>query len=595
MGKDSISISYLDGPRLVLALTAGIRRLFQRRDYLNRINVFPVPDGDTGTNMAFTFKTIIESLRGFEALAVNQVADRIAEAALDGARGNSGAIMAQFFEAFRQSVSDCDVLNPEQFAKACEAGAKGSWSAMSEPVAGTLPTVITDYAAEIVAQVNNGEKDIRALLGAGRERAAVSLANTPNQLAVLKQHGVVDAGGQGFVDLLDGIWEFIEEGEIDESDSAFDSAFGDVEDPAPGIELDIGDHRFCTECLVEGEGLQREAILKAMSELDCSSLVVAGSNKRVRVHIHVNNPADVFLACEQFGEIIQQKADDMRGQHRLLNQPGSVAVVVDSGADMPGSEVERLGVHVVPVRVSFGDREYLDGVSMLPVDFYRQLEDSDVAPKTSHLVSHGYEVISVGLSEALSGTTQAARSAAERTEDGHVRVFDTRNASCGEGLLALAAAEAAVKGMDVGEIENMLTELAPLTEIRAVPVDLTYAVRGGRVPAWVGRLANLLRITPVLKAKNGLVKVAAVLPGRGANAKRFANHVAKKLKHGVVYRVLISHANNPEGAHQIRHVILKRHGEVHSCHITDAGPALGAHLGPGGLIVGFLPQPAVLN
>ena len=161
--------------------------------------------------------------------------------------------------------------------------------------------------------------------------------------------------------------------------------------------------------------------------------------------------------------------------------------------------------------------------------------------------------------------------------------------------MALAAAEAAVKGMNAEEIEAMLVELAPQTEIKCVPDDLAFAVRGGRVPAWVGRLAKMLRITPVLSARNGLVKVSAVLPGRGANAKRFARHVAGKLKAGVVYRVLIAHAANPDGAREIRQVILKRHGEVHSCHITEAGPALGVHLGPGGLIVGFLPQPDVLN
>jgi DegV family protein with EDD domain len=586
---------------------AGIQRLFQRRDYLNRINVFPVPDGDTGTNMAFTFKAILDALHACSDADASEVADRVAEAALDGARGNSGAIMAQFFEAFRQSIKGSKSLSPERFAAACEEGAEASWSAMSEPVAGTLPTVLTDFAAELTARVNTGEGDIKSLLRSGRVRATASLANTPNQLAVLKQHGVVDAGGQGFVDLLDGIWAFIEQGAVDEVDSETGEYNGEWEEPGPGTDMDIGDHRFCTECLIQGEDLERETVLETLAALDCSSLVVAGSKKRVRVHIHVNNPADVFLVCEQFGEIVQQKADDMRGQHRLLNQTGSVAIVVDSAADIPESEVERLGIHIVPARVSFGDREYLDGVSLLPQDFYRLLAESEVMPKTSQppaldfrrqyslLTSHGYDVVSVGLSEALSGTTQAARSAASRSEDGRVHVFDTRNASAGEGLLAMVAAEAAAKGLDAREIESMLTELAPKTEIRGVPDDLSFAVRGGRVPAWVGRLARLLRITPVLKAKNGLVKVCAVLPGRGVNVQRFARHVARKLKPHVVYRVLIAHAANPDGAHEIRRIILKRHGEVHSCHITDAGPALGVHLGAGGLIVGYLPQPGVLN
>jgi DegV family protein with EDD domain len=607
MGRDSAAIGYLDGPRLIRALTAGIRRLFQRRDYLNRINVFPVPDGDTGTNMAFTFKAILDAMHGCPDAGVGEVADRVAEAALDGARGNSGAIMAQFFEAFRQSTKGLESLSPKCFAVACEEGAEASWSAMSEPVAGTLPTVLTDFAAEITARVNLGEEDFRSLLKSGRARASTSLANTPNQLAVLKQHGVVDAGGQGFVDLLDGIWAFIDKGAVGEADTGFSDDTFEWEEPGPGADMEIGDHRFCTECLIQGEDLEREAILKTLAALDCSSLAVAGSKQRVRVHIHVNNPADVFLACEQFGDIVQQKADDMRGQHRLLNQSGSVAIVVDSAADLPESEVERLGIHIVPARVSFGEREYLDGVSLLPQEFYRLLAESEVAPRTSQppaldfrrqyslLTSHGYDVVSVGLSDALSGTTQAARSAASRSEDGRVIVFDTRNLSAGEGLLAMVAAEAAAKGLNATEIESMLAELAPKTELRGIPDDLSFAVRGGRVPDWVGRLATLLRITPVLKARKGVVGLSGILLGRGANAQRFARHVARKLKPHVVYRVLIAHAANPDGARETRRIILKRHGEVHSCHITEAGPALGVHLGPGGLIVGYLPQPGVLN
>ena len=108
--------------------------------------------------------------------------------------------------------------------------------------------------------------------------------------------------------------------------------------------------------------------------------MVAGGRKRVRVHIHVNNPAEVFLVCEEFGTIKQQKADDMERQHGLLDHAGEVAIVTDSGGDIPVDEVDRLGIQVVPVRLSFGDQEYLDGVSLTPEDFYHMLSESEEAP-----------------------------------------------------------------------------------------------------------------------------------------------------------------------------------------------------------------------
>jgi DegV family protein with EDD domain len=598
MGGSPTAIAYLDAPRLLQALSAGIGHVFQRREYLNRINVFPVPDGDTGTNMAFTFKTILEATATSPYDRVDDLMDHVADAALDGARGNSGAIMAQYFHGFREAVAGMRLLTAEKFAQAATAGAEAAWTAMSKPVQGTLPTVLEDFSQELNQRVADGVRDIQLLLAYGLERARVSLANTPNQLPVLKQAGVVDAGGQGFVDLLDGIWTFVVSGEVE-------TTVADLQADLTGKiqEFDIGEHRFCTECVVEGQDIDRHEVMVRMEALDSSSLVVAGGRKRVRVHIHVNNPAEVFLACEEFGEIKQQKADDMELQHGLLDHAGEVAIVTDSGADIPADEVERLRIHVVPVRLSFGDREYLDGVSLSPAAFYEMLSQAGEAPLTSQppaqdfsrvyslLTSHGYAVISVGLSEQLSGTTAAARQAAGRVGSADVRVIDSLNATAGQGLLAMAAAEAAIEGLSADEIEALLLDLIPRTRVFAVVDDLSYAVRGGRVPAWVKRVADLLRLNPVLTTNSeGRMGLSGFHIGRGASPSRLARTAVTKMEPESMYRVLVAHANNETGAAETRHHILQQHTRVHSCHITEAGPALGVHIGAGGLIVGIAPH-----
>ena len=403
MTKPVNAIAYLDAQRLLRALSAGIGHVFQRREYLNRINVFPVPDEDTGTNMAFTFKTILEATATSPDERVDDLMDHVAEAALDGARGNSGAIMAQYFHGFREAVAGRRLLTPQAFAKAAVSGAEAAWTAMSKPVQGTLPTVLEDFSNEVSRRVADGARDIQSILAHGIERARKSLENTPNQLPALKQAGVVDAGGQGFVDLLDGIWTFIQSGEVEKTSADLGHDItGAIE------EFDVGEHRFCTECVVEGVDMDRNAIMARLEALDCSSLVVAGGRNRVRVHVHVNNPSEVFLVCEDFGRIKQQKADDMERQHGLMDHAGEVAVVMDSGGDIPPDEAERLGIHMVPVRLSFGDREYLDRVSLTSQEFYELLAESDEAPLTSQppaqdfarayslLTSHGYTVISVG-------------------------------------------------------------------------------------------------------------------------------------------------------------------------------------------------------
>jgi hypothetical protein len=613
MNRTRDAIAYLDAPRLLRALKAGIGNVFQRREYLNRINVFPVPDGDTGTNMAFTFKTILEATATSPDERIDQLMDHVAEAALDGARGNSGAIMAQYFHGFREAVAGRRLLTAEGFAQAALAGAEAAWTAMSRPVQGTLPTVLEDFSRELAQRVAAGVRDIRVLLRHGLERARESLANTPNQLPVLRQAGVVDAGGQGFVDLIEGIWDFIEHGKLAVAAALRADLRADLTGAAQG--LAVGAHRYCTECVVEasgegaaqGKGIDRGRLMARLEQLEGSSLVVAGGQKRVRVHVHVNNPSEVFLACEAFGTIKQQKADDMERQHGLLDHAGEVAVVVDSGADIPPDEIERLRIHMVPVRLSFGDREFLDRVSLSAAEFYELLETSAEAPLTSQppaqdfarvyslLTSHGYAVISVGLSQQLSGTTAAAKQAAGRPDAGDVRVVDSLSATAGQGLLAMAAAEAAMAGMSADEIEALLQEWIPRTRVLGIADDLRYAVKGGRVPPWVKWLFGLFRLNPVLTAnREGKMGLAGFHCGRGANPARLARSAVRRMQPDAMYRLVIAHANNAPGAIALRQHILGRHARVHSCHITEAGPALGAHFGPGGLIVGFMPNPDVL-
>ena len=550
------AIAYLDAPRLLRALSAGIGHVFQRREYLNRINVFPVPDGDTGTNMAFTFKTILEATTTSPDERVDELMDHVAEAALDGARGNSGAIMAQYFHGFREAVAGRRKLTAQGFAEAAAAGAEAAWTAMSKPVQGTLPTVLEDFSKELSSRAAAGVKDIQADPAHGIERAKQSLENTPNQLPALKQAGVVDAGGQGFVDLLEGIWTFIETGEVDKTVvNLQEDLTGALED------FEVGEHRYCTECVVEGEDIDRDEVMAQLESLDCSSLVVAGGRNRVRVHVHVNNPSEVFLACEDFGRIKQQKADDMELQHGLMDHAGEVAMVMDSGGDIPPDEMERLGIHLVPVRLSFGDREYLDRVSLTAQEFYNLLAESDEAPLTSQppaqdfarvyslLTSHGYTVISVGLSQKLSGTTAAALQAAGREGAGDVRIVDTHQRLDRAGLVGDAGRRGGHR-RHVGGRSGSAAGGTPFQKpaYSVLPTTCRYAIKGGRVPAWVKKAAGLLHINPVLTASpEGTLGLAGFHRGSGANPARLARTLVKKMDPETMYRVLISHAANEAG------------------------------------------------
>ncbi|MDX1570999.1 MAG: DegV family protein [Xanthomonadales bacterium] len=592
----------IDARWLREALLVGVHRVTQKRDYINKINVFPVADADTGTNLAFTLHAVMKGIGRHADAHAGALCRRIADLALDGARGNSGAIFAQYLQGFSEVVGDRDKLTVADYTQGALQGAQSAQGAIAEPREGTMLSVIRDYAAELHTQLEAGAKDFETLLDKGLRKARESLANTPQQLEVLRQNNVVDAGAQGFVELLEGMVRYLERGGVEEL-VLEDLRLEEGDPDGFSAEMDAA-HRFCTECIISGQGIDRNALRDRIQDLNASSLVIAGTKQKVRVHVHVDNPGEVFLVCEQFGDVSSQKADDMQQQHGAAHRSRHrVAVVTDTGADIPDELLERLQIHLVPLRINFGDRQYLDKVSLTPDEFYAKFNNGSVHPRTSQpppgdfrrqfefLASHFESVVCVSISAALSGTWQAAHGAAGRVDDSRVVVFDTRNASAGHGLLAACAAAAARAGGDLETVLKLLEHMRTRTRTYAVLQDMTYGVRGGRLKAWVKSLADLFRLTPVIaNNQDGEISPAGVLLGRGNLPSRFARWVARRTDAATSYRVLIAHCNNPGGARELRRALVATMPKVQTIHVTDAGSALGAHAGPGTLIVGVQPN-----
>jgi DegV family protein with EDD domain len=586
----------VSAPALQRALRAGIARVLSRREHLNRINVFPVPDGDTGSNLSFTLHAVLGgALRGREAHAGALLA-RVAEHAIDGARGNSGAILAQFLQGASEAVADVAVLQSSHLAAAASAGSRQAREALSEPREGTILSVIQAFAAEIHAQVQEGIEDLRVVMAQAVARARVSLADTPRQLAVLRSAGVVDAGAQGFVDMVEGMLEFLERGRSV-------ARIEPVAETAPAVHADVGEpvdpeHRFCTECMVSGDGVDRPALRAALAAMDAVSVVIAGTRDKVRIHAHVADPARLFEVASAFGSVSARKADDMLAQTRSRGAGGGqVAIVTDSGADLPDYAYDELGIHVVPVRLSFGETDYLDKVSLSSEAFYRELRTNPEHPRTSQpppgdfrrvfdfLLSHHKAVLSVNLSRRLSGTLQSAEAAAERLDPDRLRVIDTENAAAGEGLVVMYAAEAARAGLDADQVARVTRAIVPRTRTFAVLPDLKYAVRGGRLKPGVRRIADLLRLTPVLTNRNGQLKPAGALLGRSRLPARFAAWVARRIDGELPCRLLVGHGGDPDAGAALRAALVQRVPLIERADLVATGSAVGAHAGPGALVV----------
>ena len=592
------AIAQLDATELGRALRAGIHRLLERQEHLDRINVFPVPDGDTGTNLALTMSAVLAVLRRSSFDHAGQLLTEVADAALDGARGNSGAILAQFLLGVGDRAGHLTALTPLEFAAAVQDGASYARAAMADPREGTILTVLQDVAVDLRTCAANGAADFRGLLEHALERAQRSLEATREQLEVLKRANVVDAGAAGFVTLLEGIAGYLTSGLLDEREVVFDLA--PVGPESSGGEACL-EHRWCTECMIAGEDIDRRALRERLAAIG-SSLVVAGTQRKVRVHVHASEPGEVFRIAACFGAVSAQKADDMQRQQEstLHAQRRRVAIVTDSAADIPDEELERLDIHLVPVRLHFGDKGYLDKVSLGAEEFYRMLATSPVHPKTSQppagdfrrmfefLASHHDAVLSVNLTGQASGTRQSAESAASRVSARErVTVIDSLNASAGQGLVAMYAAECADAGMDAAGVAAAVRAVLPLTRTFAYLPTLDYAVRGGRVPPIARTLANLLRLSPLLATfPDGRLGIGGVLLGRASRPAKFARFVGRRLRPDRRYRLIVAHGNAEQAGRQLLEELLRRHPCIERGWLAPCGVAIGVHGGPGFLVVG---------
>ena len=588
------------GPALRRALIAGARRVIADRDALNKINVFPVADGDTGNNLAFTLGSVLTGALSRRIAGAGELMRRVGEDAIDGARGNSGAILAQFFTGVAESIGNRAAIEPGTMARAIRAGSLSARQALAEPLEGTILSVISAFAESL--DPDRRVDDLRGWFAPALEKARRALAYTPQQLPMLKSAGVVDAGAQGFVDLLEGIFDYISNGQID-AETLQTEAGADLEAAQAHQEIIDADpaHRWCSECLLLGEGLDRAGLRAAVTDLGASCVVVAGSHSRMRLHAHVADPQALFDIAARFGRVESTKADDMHAQARTAAGGSGVAIITDSSADLPDGVAERLNIHVVPLRLNFGDEDYLDKISLTPGEFYRKLREEIVLPRTSQpspgdfrrqfefLLSHHPSLVYLGVARAVSGTIQSAESAAQRGHPDRTFVFDSANAAGGLALLTIAAAEAAQRGDDATSIVALVERLRSQTLTWAVIRDLTLAVRGGRIPAWGKPLVQGLGLTPIAKVTPvGKLGLVGGLFGKKTVPERFARYVARRVQAGQRYRVIVGHCDAAADGE----LLLSRLKSLIDCQdawLAETGPAVGAHAGPGALVISLQP------
>jgi len=586
-----MKIAYLDGTRFYRVLYAGIQNLLDDQEYLNKINVFPVPDGDTGTNMAFTLMGIIEHIRNHSDLPLNEFSQEVADAALDNARGNSGVILAQFFQGLSEGLEPFTDVNTIQFASATKVAVDEAYTALMNPREGTILSVLRAWSDSLIESAAT-VADFEQLFATAKERSQEALDHTPEQLKVLKDAGVVDAAGQGFQSMLQGISNFIETGSIkklpqiksDFTASALDMSEQDFENL---------DYPFCTECIVSGSDLSRDDLNKYLRPKG-NSIVIAGSKTRAKIHIHTDDPGDLFYGLEQFGEVSQQKVDDMREQGKSVRAEEKVALVVDSTCDIPTEILDQHHIHVVPVRLNFGKEHFIDRVTITNEEFYRRLQESKEHPQTSQpppadfsrmyqfLASHYESVISLHLPKVLSGTYQNAVKGLEGVNfRGNAVVLDSLSISAGTGITALEIADAIEADHDFDTIQRIAEKTIQNTDIYIGLQSLDSILKGGRLTLNKKRIIDFLKLNLILGInKEGYLKPVGATRGKKNIHDKLIKFILKKIEDRPIKRIGVVHAMIPDVAENYKNILEDRYPDAY-VFIAQICPALGVHGGIG--------------
>ena len=587
------AIAYLDGPRLRRSLLAAAQWVGAGREELNRINVFPVPDGDTGTNFWLTMRSIADALKRLGDAPLPEVSRAAAQAAVMGSRGNSGMMLSHFLLGFDAGIGARFRIRARELAAAIRRGAENLQDALENPVEGTILTVCREAAtgAERAAEAGH---DVVGVVRGTLSRAEEALARTPDLLAVLREAGVVDAGGKGFVRMIEGVVRLID-GHVDEEAEADAQAFGT---PAPAGLVEVAadqDFRYCTEVLVRGPALPSSADARVAVHALGGSVQVVRTADLLRVHVHMDDPSPLYKLAEGWGEVLTRKAEDMREQHRMLATASrAVTVICDTSCDLPDEILDRHGIGLVPLQLIFGDEVFQDRSGLDSTEFFRRLRRGHPHPTTSqptpatfasayeHARAGAEEVVAVIVSAALSGTYGNAEAARRGFTPGGVHLVDSRSASLGVGFLAWRGAELAEAGWSAADIVSELERLRGQSGVLFTVDTLDNLLRSGRVSRAKAWLGGLLDLKPILSIDaSGLITPVDRVRGRGGLLKRVLELLddsipaaRDRLRLGVV------HADVAGVAQEVREALESRY-HPREMVVSPLTAVLAAHTGPG--------------
>jgi len=578
-------------------MVAAAKKVVTHQEEINKINVWPVADKDTGYNLAATLLGIEGAISLKNYSTIRELTQDIKEAAMMNARGNAGMIYTGYIIEFLDRIKHLDFIDAFHLAFAMKKGIGAAKNSVINPVEGTILDVIKAAGEKSfeVARYKK-EKNIIKVLEMAQESSKDALKLTKEKLKILKDNDVVDAGGLGFVKILEGWIEGLKNEEKPE----------------------VNNNLFYIQPKSEEKLLQRYEVVsifkkigddsmgeikKELSPLG-DSLDIIELEDKIKIHIHTNEPDMVLEKIKKFPEVKFQIEDMQKEIEKIKKKP--LGLVVDEIADLPEDFLEKNNIIQVPFTTRFPDGEII----ISKEEIYSKMREAIIAGKPLPTTSapsfkdffSAYQtafekfekILVITVSSKLSGTYSAARIARsmfKKPAKLNIFVFDCNTGETAEGLIAMKAQELVSQGKNTEEIIESLKKFCPKVTLVACLEDFKYVVHGGRVkiPKFFIKPLNLLQkigIKILIALKNGKIKFLGIRYGKNI-AKVLAEEINWQ-RGGKPIKVAIAYADNLKEAQELKEE-LEKNPDIEVLFISSVSPVVGTHTGPGTLLASFYP------
>nr|WP_317332368.1 DAK2 domain-containing protein [uncultured Romboutsia sp.] len=446
-------IQYIEGKMLRDMFVSGANNLQNHKDLVDKLNVFPVPDGDTGTNMSLTISYAMKELAKVENDSITDIGKSLSKGSLMGARGNSGVILSQIIRGFSKSIEGKEKISTEDLAKAFKNGSDTAYKAVIKPIEGTILTVVRE-SGEYAIKASKKEKDLLKFLEMVIDEANKSLERTPELLKNLKEAGVVDSGGKGLVLIYEGMYEALKGNKIKAKDLN-DSSIQEVKQAGTSINTEDIKFCYCTEFILESSAISDTEIRDMMLKYG-DSLAVVGDEGIIKVHVHTNDPGLVLQDALKHGQLVTIKIENMKLQHENTLIDDTDEIAQSSEEKEYGFIATSMGEGLAKIFKDFGVDYIIEGgQTMNPSteDFMKAIDS--INAKNIFIFPNNSNII-------------MAANQAKELSDKNIIVIPTKNTPQGFTALVNFNADASVE-------ENEQALMESLTMVKSGQV--TFAVR----------------------------------------------------------------------------------------------------------------------